>query len=208
MFVLIIARTSDIPQIAAICGNKIFNRYIRPDAEYSFEATKVTGITCVGGIMKHNGTVAESSDPGAGLQDFRDFIHSFESKPIILGHNIQSYDIPVLMHQLIKFRLLDDFKISISGFIDTLKVSKRAFCKSDTENFKQGTLVKSFLGKQYEAHNALADVRALQELFEAKVLPLYGTVDVFTFDYYVIKSSLEPLIKTIAILTVTLNKTY
>lgn len=26
--------------------------------------------------------------------------------------------------------------------------------------------MKTFLGKQYEAHNALADVRALQELFE------------------------------------------
>lgn len=60
--------------------------------------------------------------------------------------------------KLTKFRLLDDFKISISGFIDTLKVSKIAFCKSDTENFKQET----FFAKQYEAHNALADVRALQ----------------------------------------------
>lgn len=185
MFVLIIARTSDITQIAAVCGNKTFNRYIRPEAEISLEATKVTGITCVGGIMKHNGTVVESSDPGAGLQDFIDFINSFESKPIVLGQKIQSYDIPVLMHHLTKFRLLDEFKISISGFIDTLKVSERAFCKSDTENFKKETLVKTFLGKQYEAHNALADVRALQELFEAKLLPLCGTVDVFTFDYYV-----------------------
>lgn len=77
--------------------------------------------------MKHNWTVVESSDPEAGLQDF---INSFESKPIVLGHNIQPYDIPVLMHQLTKLRLYDDFKISISGVNDTLKVSKRAFCKS------------------------------------------------------------------------------
>lgn len=110
------------------------------------------------------------------------------------------------MHQLTKFRLLDDFKISISGFIDTLKVSKRAFCKSDTEDFKQETLLKTFLGKQYEEHNSLADVRALHVLFEAKLLPLCGTVDDFTFDYYVIKSSLEPLIKTKAISTVTSKK--
>lgn len=200
------ARTSDITQIAAICGNKTFNRYIRPDAEISLEATKVTGISCVAGIMKHNGTVVESSDPGAGLQAFIDFINSFESKPVILGHNIQSYDIPVLMHQLTKFRLFEDFKSSISGFIDTLKVSKRAFSKSDTGNFKQETLVKTFLGKQYEAHNALADVSALQELFEAKLLPLCGTNDVFTFDYYAIKSSLEPLVKAKAISTVTSKK--
>lgn len=87
--------------------------------------------------MKHNGAVVESSDPGAGLQDFIDFINSFESKPTVLGNNIQSYDIPVLMHQRTKFRLLDDFKISISGFINTLKESKRAFCKSGTENVKE-----------------------------------------------------------------------
>lgn len=156
--------------------------------------------------MKNNGTLAESSDPGAELQDIVDFINFFESKPKILGYNIQSYDIPVLMHQLTKFGLLDDFSISISGFIDTLKLSKRTFCKSDTENFKQGTLVKTFLGKQHEAHNALADVRALKELFEAKLLPFCGTVDVFTFDYYVIKFSLKPLIKTKPILTITLQK--
>lgn len=78
------------------------NRYIRPEAEISLEKTKVTGITCVLGIMKHNWTVVESSDPEAGLQDF---INSFESKPIVLGHNIQPYDIPVLMHQLTKLRL-------------------------------------------------------------------------------------------------------
>lgn len=75
------------------------------------------------------------------------------------------------MHHLTKSRLLDGFKISISGFLDTLKVSQRAFCKSDNENFKQETHVKTFLGKQYEAHNAQADVRALKELFEAKLLP-------------------------------------
>lgn len=50
-------------------------------------------------------TVVEGSDPEAGLQDF---INSFESKPIVLGHIIQPYDIPVLMHQLTKFRLLVD----------------------------------------------------------------------------------------------------
>lgn len=126
MIVFIIERTSDITQIAAVCDNKTFNRYIRPGAEINLEATNVTWITCVGGIMKHNGTVVKNIDPWAALQDFIDFINSFESKSIVLGHNIQSYDIPVFMHQLTKFRLLDDFKIIISGFNDTLRVSKRA----------------------------------------------------------------------------------
>ncbi|XP_062592441.1 uncharacterized protein LOC134253872 [Saccostrea cucullata] len=153
--------------------------------------------------MKHNGVVVESIDPEAGLQEFIDFIYSFESKPVFIGHNIQSYDIPILMNQLTKFRLHENFKSSVSGFVDTLKVSKKAFSKSDTVNFKQETLVKTFLGKQYEAHNALGDVRALKELFEVKLLPLCGTDDVFTLDYYAIKSSLEPLVKAKAISVVT-----
>lgn len=56
MFVLIIAKSSDITQIAAVCDNKTFHRCVRSEAEISLEATKVTGITPVG-IMKHNGTV-------------------------------------------------------------------------------------------------------------------------------------------------------
>lgn len=66
--------------------------------------------------------------------------------------------------------------------------------------------MNTFFGKQYETHNALTDVRALQELFEAILLSLCGSVDVFTFDYYVIQSSLEPLIKTKAISTVKSKK--
>lgn len=85
MIVLIIARTSDITQIAAVCDNKTFNRYIRPEAEINLEATNITCITCVGGIMKHNETVVENIDPEAALQDFIDFINSFESKPIVLA---------------------------------------------------------------------------------------------------------------------------
>lgn len=61
--------------------------------------------------------------------------------------------------------------------------------------------MKTFLGKQYEAHNALADVRALQELLRITVVA--WQVDFFTFEYYVIKSSLEPFIKTKVISTVT-----
>lgn len=63
MIVLIIERTSDITQIAAVCDNKTFNRYIRPEAEINLEATNVTCITCVGGIMNHNGTVVKNIDP-------------------------------------------------------------------------------------------------------------------------------------------------
>lgn len=59
--------------------------------------------------------------------------------------------------------------------------------------------MKTFLGKQYEAHNALADVRALF----LRITVVAWQVDFFTFEYYVIKSSLEPLIKTKVISTVT-----
>ena len=37
----------------------------------------------------------------------------------------------------------------------------------------------SFLGKQYGAHNALGDLRALKELFQAKLLPLCISTNVF-----------------------------
>lgn len=76
------------------------------------------------------------------------------------------------MKQLVKYSSLDSFAGTFFGFNDTLKVFRTYISKTDVENFELVTLVRTFVGKNNEAHNARADVKALKELFEMKLLIL------------------------------------
>jgi DNA polymerase III epsilon subunit-like protein len=208
IYSFISARTSDIIQVAALCGEREFNAYLTPQSPISLEASTVTGITFVGGVMKHNGQVVEHKEPSKGLEEFIEFVKSVGcySNPILVGHNIQNFDVPVLMNQLVKYKLFDRFSTIVKGFIDTLKVSKRSFSKNDVANYKQVTLVSAFVGKDYEAHNAIADVKALKDLFDMKLFTLCNAYDMFTLNYYSVKKSLEPLVKAKVISSVISKK--
>ena len=193
-FVLFTGRTSEILQIAAVCGDQQFNQYIKPTIPIDVRATKVHKLTFVGGTLKHQGNPVDAVTAPEGLRKFSDFVNSF-NKPILIGHNIQVYDLPILMTQMSIHNVLDEFKPKVGGFIDTLKLAKKIWDKETCGgNHKQGTLVKTFLGIAYEAHNALADVTSLQQLYLRKMKPSCCSDDLFNFDYYSCKLSLEPLV--------------
>ncbi|XP_061190453.1 uncharacterized protein LOC133198372 [Saccostrea echinata] len=52
---------------------------------------------------------------------------------------------------------------------DTLKISKKLLKVIQLPNYKQETLVQNLLGEEYEAHNAMADVTALEKLYYSKL---------------------------------------
>lgn len=60
--------------------------------------------------------------------------------------------------------------------------------KSSVANFKQETLVNTFIGIDYDAYNAMSDVTSLRSPYGKKI-------DDFSFAYYSDKSSLEPLVR-------------
>lgn len=66
--------------------------------------------------------------------------------------DFQSFDLPVLMNQPVRFKVFDSFASAFLDYVDTLKVSKRSYSKNDVVNFKQVTLVSTFVGEDYEAH--------------------------------------------------------
>lgn len=186
-------RTSDIVQIAAICGEKSLNIHMKPSKRISEGASQVTGLTFESGILKRHGHPVESVSAEDGLRHFTQFVASC-AKPFLIGHNIQNFDVPVLMHNLQRYDMLKNFQNEISGFIDTYKLSKKVFDKSSVSNFKQETLVKSILGLDYDAHNAMSDVSSLKQLYEKKLAVECDSSDVFSLAYYDVKSSLEPLV--------------
>lgn len=143
----------------------------------------------------HHGQPLDTVDLAEGLKQFVDFIGSASGKPVLIGHNIQNFDLPVLLFHLQKCNLMHLFQESVSGFIDTLKLSKKVFDKATVGNYKQENLVKCLLSVEYEAHNALFDVLSLKRLYEEKLSKKCNASDLFALSYYSVKSSLEPLVQ-------------
>ena len=95
--IFISARTSDIVQFAAACGEKEINIYLTAQSPISLEASTATGFTYVSGVMKHYDRVVEHTDTctSEGFQQFLEFAKSLGCNPILVGHNIQSFYIPI-----------------------------------------------------------------------------------------------------------------
>ncbi|XP_062591571.1 uncharacterized protein LOC134253076 [Saccostrea cucullata] len=119
-----LARTPDILQIAAVSGNEEMNVYMRPTTQICLEASAATRLTYIGGVLKHKGQTVTSVPPEDGLRYFLEFLKKF-FKPILVGHNVQNFDVPVLVNQLAKYGLLEHFKENVSGFLDRMELAKK-----------------------------------------------------------------------------------
>lgn len=196
VFFLIAGRTSDIIQIAAKCKEKEFSIYAIPTRCISKEASAATCLTFDGNNLCYKGEAVPAVPPFEALIAFLNFLDSF-NHPIIVGHNIQSFDLPILRHHLGSSNLLERFSGNITGFLDTLKISKKSLKDVNLSNYKKETLVQTLLGEEYEAHNAMADVTSLEKLYYSKLCLSDRTLceNIFYLSYYTCKESLEPLLR-------------
>lgn len=140
-----LGRTSDIIQIAAKCKEKEFSVYAIPTRCISKEASAATCLTFDGNNLCYKGEAVPAVPPFEALIAFLNFLDSF-NHPIIVGHNIQSFDLPILRHHLESSNLLERFSGNITGFLDTLKISKKSLKDVNLSNYKQETLVQTLLG--------------------------------------------------------------
>lgn len=92
-------RTSDIVQIAAVCMEKSLIIHLKTNGRISEGASKVTGLAYENGILKRLGQPLMSVSADEGLKQFVMFLAS-SSKPFFIGHNIQNFDVPILIHNL------------------------------------------------------------------------------------------------------------
>ncbi|KAK5927605.1 hypothetical protein CgunFtcFv8_012743 [Champsocephalus gunnari] len=94
------------------------------------------------------------------LTTFIDYLGSF---PVLLAaHNSRRFHRRVLMRVLEKCSLFEQFKKVVSGFVDTLTLSKNLHPKLKPLN--RPYLVRYFLGGKYNAHNAVEKAKQLEEL--------------------------------------------
>lgn len=138
------SKCAEIIDIAAIkiSNNEIvdtFNSLIKPENGISESATEVNGITM--------DTVENAPSASEVLSAFVDFIGNLT----LVGHNIASYDLPI-----VKRCVSELFDIDLKNeYIDTLYVAKKRI--DNIPNYRLGTIASYFGIDTDDAHRALPD---------------------------------------------------
>ena len=157
-------RTSHITQIAALRSDGTeFSCFVMPENPISAKASEVTKIRVVNGKMYHDGRAVPAVTIVAALDSFINFFED-SRKNLLVGHNIRSYDCPILLNALMSCGKLSTFQRNVFGFVDTLKLFK--LHHKGLPSYSQTNLVSHFLKDTYSAHDAREDVIALRNLVE------------------------------------------
>ncbi|XP_061168810.1 uncharacterized protein LOC133178059 [Saccostrea echinata] len=155
-----------ITQLAAVEleTGSVYNTYILPKVPITEEAMNTTGIVVNSDLekMTAHGEV-DAVNITSALTDFLTWLKNF-SNVILVARNGRKFDFPVLMSTLHCLKMTNMLLSTVSGFVDSLGVFKKAF--TGQPNYKQETLVKTVLNTTYTAHDATEDVKTLGMLIK------------------------------------------
>lgn len=159
------ARTSHITQIAAVRGKERFSCYVMPQITITPKASEITGITVNNGKMFHHSKQVDAVPVKDAFSQLCAYLEKSNNN-ILIGHNIQTYDCPLLFNALASCGeiVVNKFCDNVKGFVDTRKLFK--ITHSNQKSFAQQNLLKNIMGVTYDAHDALEDVVALQKLVD------------------------------------------
>lgn len=127
-----------------------------------------------------------------GLLKFLEYLQS-HANPILVGHIIMSYGIPVLCHKLHECSMLSEFIQCVYGCANTLKLAHKLYKKEDVGNYKLSNLVNILVGKSYAAHNSLEDGKILHILFTKKLT--CHSEDTRPFHIHILEKSFKTMVK-------------
>ncbi|XP_034444939.1 DNA polymerase III PolC-type-like [Hippoglossus hippoglossus] len=154
----------DIIQLSAVCGERLFNVYTLPFRAISEDTTRVNGFTVSNGGLFLRGNLLYTTPVYEALTSFIAFLQSFHRPVLLAAHNAKGFDAPILTRVLLQNHLLQEFQQVVSGYLDTLLLSKWLY--PNLPRHSQQFMVSHFLGRSYDAHNAVEDARMLQELYK------------------------------------------
>ncbi|XP_068459702.1 DNA polymerase III subunit epsilon-like [Clinocottus analis] len=151
-----------IIQLAATCEGNSFNMYVLPWRPIDEGASRVNGFTGGNGELWLHGVPVTAYPIADALKYFINFLRSFQRPVLLAAHNAAGFDAPLLSLVIRKLRLLKEFQQVVYGYMDTLLLSRNLY---DLPKNNLKYLVRHFLNKSYDAHNAAADAMVLEELF-------------------------------------------
>lgn len=143
----------EIIELAAVMirNNEVFDTFstlVKPNNEIPYIVTQKTNIT--------NEMVEDAPTINDVFEKYLEFI----GNDIILGHNIDTFDLPIL-HRYCKKLSLEPLN---NDSLDTLKFARK--CDIDVPNYKLTTLTKHFNIEHKDSHRALNDCIANFKCYE------------------------------------------
>ena len=86
-----------ITQLSAVCSEEKFSTYILPRKPITPKASEITGIEVVNGKMFCKNEEINVVNISDGLNALLNFLSNFQTKVILVGHIIKSYDCHLLL---------------------------------------------------------------------------------------------------------------
>ena len=175
-------KNAELCQLSAIHENQVFSKYILPTGNVSTGASRVNKLSVqnineIRKLLKENQTV-ETVSLDKALQEFHTFLSQVkcstqkESCIVLIGHNSSTFDTPILLGRSDEnFRsklsnlnvYFGDSQILVKHLLKdkhpALQLSESASCKSN-----QSALYSHLFKEEFEAHDALEDVKALRKI--------------------------------------------
>ena len=155
-----------ILQLSAVCGDRTFNCYVDPLPNYVIPpgTSAVNQLRVVNGRLTYKNQLVQSKPLQQVFSLFIGWLRQF-NRPILMGHNIFTFDNPIMYNNMKNIGLWQEFKKVVHGFVDTYELFRLEFPERKGKGeLKQQTLVRELLNETYEAHSALEDVCSLQRL--------------------------------------------
>jgi len=178
-------KSCKIIQIGAICGDQCFETLVNPEEKLSAKIVELTGIT-QDSVDKCDISLRQA------MGDLLTFLGSVGAgeRVRLVAYNGFAFDSRFIYHALQTTHLQPQFEAVCEGFCDPLLVlrSQVQVATRDMSSWvrnkrgkvclKMGSVYQSLLGCSFDdAHTALADSRALQDIclkLELKTMPLTG----------------------------------
>ncbi|XP_012717875.2 three prime repair exonuclease 4 [Fundulus heteroclitus] len=172
----------EIIQLAAVSGGHSLNLYVLPRCRIQPGAARLTGFKVRRQRLYLHHRLVFTNSLKEVVVAFVTFLQML-GRPLLVGHNIRSFDCPLLARALDQLDLRAEFQASVSGCVDTLPLARELLRDRGLRSFRQENLVRELLGINYKAHDALEDVRALQELYSyLQPAPEFVCRHTFTLD--------------------------
>lgn len=180
-----------ICQITAVHADRvsyIYNRFITPKREgtevqyFILLNTGSTDSTTVITVAEADSKAVITVPEAEAIKGLVDYLAIDDSKKILVAHDGEKFDFPVLFEHVKKYNLMDSFKEIVLGFVDTMPLFKCLFpCR---QRYRLVDLTRDILG--YETvNNSEQQVSALSQLITHKaVFPRALLKASLTLDYY------------------------